>query len=641
MKKILVIAIFFLSACSGSHVPLERPADPIVGEINIIPQPNSIKRIGGQFELNPETKIIAADQSGVQAAAVLNEVLQRNYGFTLDLAEQDNISNSIKFLAATPADGLGQESYFLRVQPGSIQIIGYDPGLFYGIQTLSQLLPIEFDGKAMIPAVEILDTPRFSYRGMHLDVSRHFMPVEFVKKFIGIIARYKYNYFHWHLTDDQGWRIEIRKYPRLTEIGSKRIESMVGKDEAPYIGDHIPVEGYYTQEQIQEIVAFARTKYITIIPEIDMPGHSAAAVASYPELGCRNRYPAGVPTTWKASTNVLCPKEQTFQFIKNVIAEVAELFPDSPYIHIGGDEVKTDQWRESPVVAALMKQNNLRNDIEVRSWFMQRVADLVRAQGKKAIGWDELIAGVPPRDTTIMSWRGDTGGVAAARAGLPVIMSPYNFTYFDRLQGDQASEPLSILPVISMEKVYRFEPVPATLSAAQSRHVIGAQACLWTEFIKDPGHLEYMAFPRALALAEVLWSNPENRNYANFTKRLFKELPWLDRENVNYRLPTPLGFRDREFSVDEEALVDLTSPVRGGKIYYTIDGTTPNPDSNLYEQPFILSLAPNQEIVLKVKIIAGVNRESAVFTAKYFRESVPTVSSSRSLLSHRDDHYPR
>ncbi len=625
MKKFLVIAIFFLSACSGSYVPLERPTDPIVGEINVIPQPNSIKRIGGQFELDWETKIVAVDQRGVQAAAVLNEVLRQNYGFTLDLARQDNLSNSIKLLAATPADGLGQETYFLRVEPESVQIIGYEQGLFYGIQTLSQLLPTDFDGKVTIPAVEILDTPRFPYRGMHLDVARHFMPVEFIKKFIGIISRYKYNYFHWHLTDDQGWRIEIRNYPQLTEIGSKRRESMVGKEEVPYIGDRTPVGGYYTHEQIREIVAFAKSKHITIIPEIDMPGHAAAAVASYPELGCRDRYPSGVPTTWKASANVLCPKEQTFQFIKDVIAEVAELFPDSPYIHVGGDEVNTDQWRESPVVAALMKRENLRNDIEVRSWFMRRVADVVRAQGKRMIGWDEIVDGVPPPDATVMSWRGDAGGIAAARARLPVIMSPYKFTYFDRLQGDPAFEPLSIQPIVPLEKVYSFEPVPSALTEAESRYVIGAQACLWTEFIKKPENLEYMAFPRALALAEVLWSNPENRNYAHFTKRMFIEFRWLDRENVNYRLPAPLGFRDRDLSADEDAVVDLKSPTKDGKIYYTLDGTTPNPDSNLYERPFILPIALDQEIVLKVKIIAGDNRESAVSTARYVRRPKPFI----------------
>jgi hexosaminidase len=606
---------------------VQLPVEPVVGEISIIPRPSSVKRIGGQFELSSETKIFVADQPGIQASAVLNELLLLTYGITLNTTGQDDHPNSIKLSGAAPADGLAEEAYFLRVQPGSIQITGSDRGLFYGVQTLRQMLPAGFDGKAMIPAAEILDTPRFPYRGMHLDVARHFMQVDTVKKFISLISRYKYNYFHWHLTDDQGWRIEIRKYPRLTEIGSKRRESMVGKDPVPYVGDRTPVEGFYTQEQIRKIVAFARAKQVTIIPEIDMPGHSAAAIASYPDLGCRARYPASVPTTWPASTNILCPKEETFQFIDGVIAEVAELFPGSPYIHIGGDEVKTDQWRESPFVAALMRQQNLRSDTGLRSWFMKRVAGIVNSHGKKVIGWDEITEGVPPPDATVMSWRGSEGGIAAARAGLPVIMSPFKFTYFDRLQGDAAFEPLTIPPVVPLENVYSFEPVPARLTEAESRYVIGAQGCLWTEFIKKPEDLEYMAFPRALALAEVLWSSRQDRNYADFTKRLFNELPRFDRENINYRMPAPLGFRDRILLGDEDAVVDLKFPVRDARIYYTTDGTKPHAGSNLYEQPFVLPLARDQEIILKVKIIAGNNRESAVFAARYVRKLKAPVRS--------------
>lgn len=625
MKWLIVVTIVFFSACSGSEYPARPDPEPVVGNISIIPQPVSIERKGGQFELTSATKVVVSDESGLQAAAVLNELLLQTYGITLDTTGQDDQPNSIRLIAATPADGLAEEEYFLNVQPVSILLTGSNRGMFYGVQTLSQMLPPDFDGKAMIPAAEIRDGPRFPYRGMHLDVSRHFMPVETVKRFIGLISRYKYNYFHWHLTDDQGWRIEILKYPRLTEIGSRRHESMLGKDPVPYVGDSTPVEGFYTQQQIREIVAFAKAKHITIIPEIDMPGHSAAAIASYPELGCRGSYSSTVPTTWPASPNILCPKEVTFQFIDGVIAEVAELFPDTPYIHIGGDEVNTDQWRESPMVTVLMKQEKLRNDTELRSWFMKRVAHIVHSHGKKVIGWDEIMDGNPPSDTTIMSWRGDEGGIAAARAGLPVIMSPFKFTYFDRFQGDPAFEPLSISPVVSLDKVYSFEPVPSRLTDVESRYVIGAQGCLWTEFIKTQDNLEYMAFPRTMALAEVLWSSREDRNYSDFTKRLFNELSRFDRENINYRLPAPIGLRDRIIFDDEEAIIELRPHARDARIYYTTDGSKPDKNSKLYEQPFVLPLGRNQEITLKIKIIAGNDRESSVFEARYVRVSTPIV----------------
>ncbi|MFN0141495.1 MAG: beta-N-acetylhexosaminidase [Pyrinomonadaceae bacterium] len=598
----------------------------IVGEISIIPLPVSVKRLGGQFELTADTKIAANDEAGIRAAAVLAEALMRDYGLKLGMTDRLDLPNSIIFSIASPGNDLGDEGYFLRIQPKFVQVIGSERGMFYGIQSLNQLLPMSFDGKATLPAAEIYDIPRFRYRGMHLDVARHFMPIEFVKKFIDLLSRYKYNSFHWHLTDDQGWRIEIKKYPLLTEVGSVRRESMVGKLERPYVGDRTPVSGFYTQEQIREVVAFAKSRYVTVIPEIDMPGHSAAALAAYPQFGCKVGYKYEVKTTWAASANILCPTEQTFQFIADVVDEVADLFPDTPYLHVGGDEVKPDHWRESQYVAALRKSKGLVGETAVQSWFFSQVGSLVRMRGKKVIGWDEILDGRAPTDAVVMSWRGESGGIAAARARLQVIMTPSDFTYFDHPQGDPEFEPLSLGPQITLRKVYDYEPIPQWMPNEDSGYVLGAQGCVWTEFMKEPSRVEYMTFPRALALAEVLWSKKKSKDFDGFLERLAKEFPRLDREKVNYRIPEPNGFGDRRLALTEEALVDLKSPVPNAKIYYTINGTDPNEGSSIYENPFVLDVAPNQTVKLKVRIIVAEDRASPIFVARYARNSKMNVS---------------
>ncbi|HRI05323.1 MAG TPA: family 20 glycosylhydrolase, partial [Pyrinomonadaceae bacterium] len=535
------------------------------------------------------------------------------------ITDQAVSQNSIIFEFSQLGGSHTDEEYFLRVHPDNIQIIGSERGMFYGIQSLAQLLPLNFDGNALIPAVEIIDAPRFPYRGMHLDVSRHFMSVEFVKKFINLLSHYKYNHFHWHLTDDQGWRIEIKKYPKLTEIGSKRRESMVGKNNRPYVGDGIQVGGFYTQEQIREVVDFARSRFITIIPEIEMPAHSAAALAAYPELGCKAGFKYQVQTTWAASTNILCPTEQTFKFIADVLDDVVELFPDSPYLHVGGDEVKSDHWSDSQYVAALKKSKGLRTDLDVKNWFMQQVGSIVSSKGKIMVGWDETLDGELPSDAIVMAWRGESNGIAAAKVNRRVIMSPSEFTYFDHPQGKAEFEPLSIGPTITLQRVYDYEPVPRKISTEESRFVIGAQGCVWTEFIKTPSEAEYMVFPRALALAEVLWSKKTNRDYKDFYRRLENELPRLDRGNVNFRIPEPYGFRDQNVALTEDAIVDLRSPIPNGEIYYTLDGTNPHAGSSIYRERLVLNLAPNQRIDVKIKIIVSEQRQSPVFVARYTR----------------------
>jgi len=531
------------SSCSAQQKRVNSPAP--VAEISIIPQPGLLIINKGYFEFSRDTKIIAVNGSAIEAGNSLNNLLMERYGFKLEIIQDNSWPNAITFSMDRHQEG-AEEGYSLKIEPGSIQIIGNERGMFYGIQSLIQLFPANFNGEARIPSASIQDAPRFRYRGMQLDVSRHFMPVEFVKKYISLISRYKYNFFHWHLTDDQGWRIEIKKYPQLTAIGSKRRETVVGKHYPqnpaqrdryqPYLGDHIPVEGFYTQEEIRDIVAYARARYVTIVPEIDMPGHSSSALASYPGLGCKKNYPYKVQSTWGAFTDIYCPTEQTFQFIDDVLTEVISLFPDSPYIHIGADEVFTDSWAKSKYVQDLKRANGLSSEREVQSWFINRVARIVDSKGKKIIGWDDMLDVSLPPEATVMSWRSVQNGARAARMKHDVIMAPINFTYFDHPQANASLEPLSIYrSPITLSDVYNFDPVPPELSQEDADYILGGEGCLWTEFMKGPREVEYMMFPRAIALAEVLWSQRENKDFRGFFKRLSRELPKLDREQVNYR----------------------------------------------------------------------------------------------------------
>ena len=389
-----------------------------------------------------------------------------------------------------------------------------------------------------IPGVSISDSPRFPYRGMHLDVARHFQPVEFVKKYIDLMAQYKFNYFHWHLTDDQGWRIEIKKYPRLTEVGSKRPETHLGAYTTTFRGDGIPHGGFYTQEQIKEVVRYAKKRYITVIPEIELPGHASAALAAYPQFGCKKDYQYKVQQTWGTFKEIFCPTDETFKFLEDVLTETIALFPDSPYIHIGGDEVLKDHWKESVFVQDLKKRENLKDEHEVQSYFIRRIERFLNSKGKKMIGWDEILDGGLAPNATVMSWRGMKGGIAAARAKHYVIMSPTDFSYFDYRQGsDAAKEPVGQSAFLPLEKVYSFDPMPKELSADEAKLILGGQGNVWTEYMKTPEAVEYMVFPRMLAMAEAVWSLPENRDYTDFRRRLDHHLARLDKVGVKYRKP--------------------------------------------------------------------------------------------------------
>src|SRR4030095_12946170 len=526
-------------------------------EINIIPKPQSVKIGEGFFVINPQTVILARTREDRRLASTLNEYVTENFGFSLKIVSKPSKRTAI-FVTGGVDYVHPREGYSLVVEKDGIRLQAFDlSGRFYALQTLIQLFPPKSSiSNLQIPVVEIQDSPRFPYRGMHLDVARHFMPVEFVKKFIDVMSQYKFNYFHWHLTDDQGWRIPIKKYPKLTEIGSTRPETVKERNLTPYIGDGIPHGGFYTQKEIKDVVKYAKERHITVVPEIELPGHASAALAAYPQLGCKTDYKYKVQTTWGIFKEVYCPTEETFKFLEDVLDETIKLFPDSPYIHIGGDEVLKDHWKESPFVQELKQKENLKDEHEVQSYFVRRIEKFINSKGKKIIGWDEILEGGLAPNATVMSWRGMKGGIEAAKSKHDVIMTPTDYVYLDYGQGDPAYEPLNIGSYVPLEKVYSFEPIPKELTADEAKYIIGGQANIWTEYMQTPSQVEYMAFPRMLAVAEVLCVKPEDKNYADFQRRLVFNLPGLVTQNVNYRMPEPAGLRN-VITNDEKVSVEL------------------------------------------------------------------------------------
>ncbi|MGB5013280.1 MAG: family 20 glycosylhydrolase, partial [Pyrinomonadaceae bacterium] len=548
----------------------------------------------------------------------LNTVLMRQYGFRLKIGVQGSgLKNVIVLMRTNFQDS---SEYNLSVKKDVILLTGQQLGLFHCIQSLLQLLPEKNGAKINIKAVSIEDRPRFKYRGMHLDVSRHFMPVDFVKKYIDLMSQYKFNTFHWHLTDDQGWRIEIKKYPRLTEVGSKRPETVSGRVLQPYFGDGVPVEGFYTQEQIRDVVAYAKARYITVIPEIELPGHASAALEAYPQFGCKQDYTYKVQKTWGIFKEVFCPTDETFKFLEDVIDETIALFPDSPYVHIGGDEVLKDHWKESAFVQDLMKRENLKDEHEVQSYFIRRIEKHVNRRGKKIIGWDEILEGGLAPNATVMSWRGIKGGIEAAKAKHDVIMTPTDYAYLDYAQGDTNTEPINIGGYVPLEKVYGYDPIPKELTKDEAKYILGAQGNIWTEYMKTPDKVEYMGFPRILAMAEVGWSSLENKNFADFTRRLNANFARLDKQEVDYRIPEPSGLVNRVLATDEKAELDLSSSVPGAKVFYTIDGTAPDEKSTPYTKPLQVSVPMGERVDVKAIVVLLTGRKSSVYTATLLRQ---------------------
>ena len=521
----------------------------------------------------------------------------------------------------------GAESYRLDVTPRGVAITAPRPaGLFYGLQTLRALLEAErprtasgtTTNAAALRGVHIADAPRFSYRGLHLDVGRHFSPVPFVKRYIDLMSRYKYNTFHWHLTEDQGWRIEIKKYPLLTQVGGCRKETQLGRNRA--VGDSIRYCGSYTQDEIRDVVAYAKAHYITVIPEIEMPGHSLAALTAYPELGC-GPGPYQVRTTWGVDENIFCPKEETFTFLENVLTEVMTLFP-STYIHVGGDEAPKTVWQASPIAQAVIKRENLKDEHELQSYFIRRMEKFLNAHGRQLIGWDEILEGGLAQKATVMSWRGINGGIAAALENHDVVMTPTSNTYFDYKQGDGRFEPTNVGAYLPLDKVYAFEPtVPDSLTPEQAKHVIGTQGQLWTEYMNNSAQIEYQAYPRALALAEVAWSPKSARDFESFRKRLLPRLLGLDRLGVNYRFPSAdTGLEQNRAVTGDAVVVELKSPVPEAQIRYTLDGLEPSLTSMLYTAPLRLTV-PAEGISVLARTFYGTH--VGPVRAATFRRAAP------------------
>ena len=429
---------------------------------------------------------------------------------------------------------LGSEGYEMTVTSKRATVTGSDRcGVMWGVQTVCQLLALDDGPAASLPAVTIRDRPRFAWRGLHLDVARHFFPVMFIERLLDLMALYKLNTFHWHLTDDQGWRIEIRSRPRLTEVGSRRGATPLPHDR--HQSDGAPYAGHYTQDEVRRVVAYAAARGITVVPEIEMPGHALAALASYPELGCRGQgYQVG--TSWGIESEVLCAgRESTFTFLEEVLSEVLELFP-SRFIHVGGDECPKQSWRGCRHCQERRTAEGLRDEDELQSWFIRRIGAWLADRGRRLVGWDEILEGGLAPGATVMSWRGIEGGVAAASSGHDVVMSPNTHCYFDYYQSrDTAAEPPAIGGYLPLRQVYDFEPVPPAIDAARAAHVLGVQGNVWTEYIPSEEQVEYMAFPRALALAEVGWTPAVRRSAAGFEERLRAHRQLLDLLGVNYR----------------------------------------------------------------------------------------------------------
>ena len=610
MKKLL-----FLLLVSALFVVTSSAQN---GTLQIVPQPTTIEDRPGAFMLDKRVTIVAggADRA---IADQLNAILSE-HGLKLKIANSaSRNAPKIAFTTSKEADSV-PGSYTLTVGNNEIAISSStQAGKFHALQTLRQMLPIRPAGPIIVRGVRITDAPRFGYRGMHLDIARHFQPAEFVKKYIDQMARFKFNRFHWHLTDDQGWRIEIKKYPKLTEIGSKRPETHTGSYTPTFKGDGIPHGGFYTQEQIKEVVAYAKERHITVIPEIELPGHASAALAAYPQLGCKADYEYKVKMTWGIFKEVFCPTDETFKFLEDVLEETISLFPDSPYIHIGGDEVLKDHWKESAFVQELKAKENLKDEHEVQSYFVRRIEKFINSKGKKIIGWDEILEGGVAPNATIMSWRGEKGGIEAAKAKHDVIMTPNTYVYFDYGQGDPAYEPLNIGSYVPLEKVYGWNPVPKELSPEESKYIIGGQANLWTEYIKTPSQVEYMVFPRMVALSEVLWSRQEARSFEDFQNRLQNILPRLDNAGVSYRIPEPMPVGAFLLNETEAYAFEVSAPVPGAKVYYTKDGSTPTENSP--EAPSKISVFPTSDEIVTIKTIVVLpnGRKSSVYAAAFLR----------------------
>ncbi len=565
---------------------------------HIIPQPLSMEVKNGHFLIDKNVYIKAnfKDKATADVVRFFTNYVRQTTGFSLS---GNAVKSKVIEFKIEKISEIGEEGYTLLVKPNSILIkANTSKGLFYGVQTLIQTLPFTRTNQVpQIPCLEIKDSPRFAWRGFMLDVSRHFFAPDMIKEVIDLLASYKMNVFHWHLTDGTAWRLEIKKYPKLTEQAAWRIDEW-GKlrnwADVAFNADRNKATygGYYTQDQVKEIVAYAKARNITVVPEIEMPGHSQAAMAAYPELSCHPSLHFGTTGDFKASKveGNYCPgNDAAFTFLENVLTEVIAIFP-STYIHIGGDEVEKDSWKKCAKCQARMKTEGLKNENELQSYFIRRIEKFLTAKKRKLIGWDEILEGGLAPEATVMSWRGEAGGIEAAKMKHNVVMSPGTPCYFDHYQGDPETEPRAFGGFNTLKKVYHYEPIPAEMTAEDAKYVLGAQANLWTEMISTREGAEYMILPRLLALSEVLWSPKTQRNWLDFNQRLQPHLVGFEQKGLHYS--------KGNYKVDIKPLVEngkisisLETENTEGVLYYTTDGTMPSIGSTKYETPFEVNKA--------------------------------------------------
>jgi hexosaminidase len=508
-------------------------ASSTIAQTAITPEPIQCRWQKGHFNLNKNTTILY-DATTLDAKDFFTDYLKTYYHLSLqckaikDLSQINKKQNVI--ILSNINKSVASSEYSLSCKPTAIQINGSPEGVFYGIQTLIQLLPLNKQS-LNIPAVEVVDAAQFSYRGLHLDVARHFFSIDFIKRYIDFLALHKMNVFHWHLTDDQGWRIEIKKFPRLTEIGSRRLQTLVG----PYGTnqyDGVNYGGYYSQEEIKSFVQYAAKRFVTVIPEIEMPGHCTAALAAYSYLGC-TKGPYDVMQTWGVSEDAFCAgNDSTYQFLTQVLDEIIPLFP-SKYIHIGGDECAKDRWQKCNVCLQNMKAKNLPNEHALQSYFVGEIEKYLNSKGKKIIGWDEILEGGLADNATVMSWRGVDGGIAAAKLNHEVIMTPGTPLYFDHSQSIN-EDSITQGGFNSLQMVYEYNPIPSTLDSMFHKYIIGAQANMWTEYMSNEDKVEYMLFPRISGLSEALWCNPKNKNWSGFQKKIPSIFSRYEFWKINY-----------------------------------------------------------------------------------------------------------
>lgn len=579
----------------------------------IIPEPNFYKVTGDSIRINGLIKVVFKDNKfstkEKRTASIFESVVNSNVS-----NKKSNIE--VLFIAQTPSSSEKREAYKINITSKKITVTGSEEGLFYAVQSLLQLLPNQPKNQEIkLPCVTIEDEPRYTYRGLHLDVCRHFFTVDVIKDFIAQMSYYKLNNFHWHLTDDQGWRIEIKKYPKLTEVGSKRAQTLVGNkfERFPYFFDGNPYGGFYTQEEIKDVVKFAEEHYVNIIPEIEMPGHATAAVTAYPNLSCFPDRQYKVVEYWGVFEDIFCAgKEETFTFLEDVLTEVMALFP-SKYIHIGGDECPKARWKECPNCQKKIKELGIKDEHELQTYLTTRIEKFLNANGRQILGWDEMLEGGLAPNAAVMSWRGESGGISAAKQKHFVIMNPEQFLYLDYNQGYSPQEPLTVGRLVTVEKIYNYNPTPVdSLTIDEQKYILGVQSNLWSEYLTSPAKLNYQIYPRVFALAEIAWTKPQNKNYNSFIlNRMPHHLEKLESQKRLYKFPVPFGAEETAL-ITSKYILDLKPTIKNGQIFYTIDGYNPDETAALYEKPVTINIPKGEYRTIKTVQISPSGRKSSI-----------------------------